>query len=160
MEKTNLLHQIPLFKKLTSADLQKLNEIVMNVTFDKGQRIFTEGIPGDSLFVINSGLVKVFKKGRVENEEVVSLGPGQHFGEMALIDDGPRSTTIEAVEYTKLLQIKREDLETLLAADLGFARRIYRTMAQYLCLRLRQTTKDFAFTTETAKELKFYVSQY
>ena len=75
MEKTNLLHQIPLFKKLTSADLQKLNEIVMNVTFDKGQRIFTEGSPGDSLFVINSGLVKVFKKGRVENvfDELVYL---------------------------------------------------------------------------------------
>ena len=96
----------------------------------------------------------------MEVEEVVSLSSGQHFGEMALIDGGPRSTTIEAVEDTKLLQIKREDLENLLDTDLGFMRGIYRTIAKYLCLRLRQTTKDLAFTAETAKELKYYISQY
>ena len=160
MEKTDLLRQIPLFKDLTGADLQKINEITKEATFDKGQRVFTEGSIGDSLFIIKAGLVRVLKKGRMANEEVSTLNSGQHFGEMALIDDGPRSATIEAVENTQLLQIKREELEGLLAMDLEFARRIYQTMAKYLCLRLRQTTKDFASSTETANMLNAYIFQY
>ena len=160
MESTSLLRQIPLFKELTSADLEKLSEIASNVTFDRGERIFAEESTGDSLFIVNSGLVRVLKKGRMENDEVASLRVGQHFGEMALIDDGPRSATIEAAEPTQLIQIKREDLENLLATDLDLAHRLYRTMAKYLCLRLRQTTKDFASTAETANMLNSYIFQY
>jgi len=160
MERRNLLRQIPLFADLTSTDLQKLNEIARDVTFDKGQIIFTEGSVGDSLFFINSGSVRVLKKGNIGKEEVASLNSGKHFGEMALIDDGPRSATVEAVENTKLIQIKREELEKILAMDLDFAYRMYRIMAKYLCLRLRQTTKDFAFKTETVNMLNSYIFQY
>ena len=160
MEKIDLLRQIPLFKDLTDADLQKISEITREVTFAKGQRVFTEGSIGDSLFVIADGLVRVLKKGRIANEEVSTLKSGQHFGEMALIDDGPRSTTIEAVENTQLLEIKREELESLLAMNLEDAYRIYQTMAKYLCLRLRQTTKEFAFSTEMKNLLNDYIYQY
>jgi len=160
MDRVKILGQIPLFKDLTSADLQKLSDIAKDVTFDKGQHVFQEGSIGDSLFAIESGSVCVVKGASVGGEEVASLSSGQHFGEMALIDDGPRSATIEAAEPTTLVQIKREDLENLLATDLDLAHRIYRTMAKYLCFRLRQTTKDFATTAEKAKMLNSYIFQY
>jgi CRP-like cAMP-binding protein len=160
MSSTYSLGQIPLFKGLTSDDLQKISEITEDVTFQAGQLIFTEGSIGDSLFVLNSGSVRVLKKGNTGDEEVASLTSGQHFGEMALIDEGPRSATIEATEPTKLIQIKRENMENLLAKDPDLAHRLYRTMARYLCFRLRQTTKDFASTTEAANMWKSYIFQY
>jgi CRP-like cAMP-binding protein len=160
MDRVKILGQIPLFKDLTGADLQKLSNIAKEVTFGKGQHVFEEGNTGDSLFAIESGLVRVVKSASVGGEEVATLNSGQHFGEMALIDDGPRSATIEAVEPTTLVQIKRDDLEGLLATDLDLAHRIYKIMAKYLCFRLRQTTKDFATTVEKANMLNSYIFQY
>ncbi len=160
MEKVNLLCQIPLFKDLPSADIQKLSEISRDTAFDKGQCIFTEGSIGDSLFVIKSGLVRVLKKGRSRNEEVATLSSEQHFGEMALIDNAPRSATIEAVEHTKLIQIECEELGYLLAVNLDFSNRFYKNMAKYLCLRLRNITQDYAFTAETANIFNSYIHQY
>ena len=74
MEKAELLQQIALFTDLTSSDLEKLSKIATEVTFGKGRLIFSEEDPGDSLYVINSGLVKVSKKGRVEVEDVIRDG--------------------------------------------------------------------------------------
>ena len=160
MDKNVALGNIPLFANLTGTDLEKLSEIAREVVFDKGKRVFEEGSIGDSLYLIVSGSVRVLKKGRAADEEVTTLGPGEHFGEMAIIDEGLRSATIEAIERTHLIQIKRADLEHLLATDLDMAYKIYSTMAKYLCLRLRQTTYGFASKTELQNFLLGYMFQH
>jgi len=93
----------------------------------------------------------VLKNVHEEDEEVFRMGAGQHFGEMALINDDTRSATIKAIERTELIRIKRQDLERLLAQDDALAHRVYRVIARYLCGRLRQTTADLAFMKEVAK---------
>ena len=167
MERPTLLRHIPLFRDLSDTDLQKLIVIAKEVNFDKGQQVFTEGSIGDSVFAIKSGSVRVFKKRDDGNEEVASLGFGQHFGEMALIDDETRSATIETVEPTKLVQIKRGDLENLLVQDVTLAHKVYKALARYLCRRLRQTTKDLTFVKGAVKEvakrlgkLDYYTGHY
>jgi len=167
MERPTLLRHIPLFRDLSDADLQRLLGIAKEVNFDKGQKVFSEGTIGDSLFAIKSGSVRVLKKGGGGNEEVASLSYGQHFGEMALVDDETRSATVETAEPTKLIQIKRGDLENLLEQDVPLAHQVYKALAKYLCRRLRQTTKDLTFVkgavkevTERLNKLDFYTGSY
>jgi len=151
MEKEELIRQIALFRGLDSADLRRLGEIATEETLGTGQEIFAEGTPGDSLFAVKYGTVRVLKQGREGKEEVARMSSGEHFGEMALIDSAPRSATVDTVERTELVRIRREDLENLLAQDDALGHRVYKAFARYLCLRLQQTTIDLTFMREIAK---------
>ena len=154
MEKTRLLQQVPLFQDLRSGDLKSIAEIAVEVECKAHHQVFAEGDVGDSLFVIESGVVRVLKKGREGNEEVARLSSGQHFGEMALIDEEHRSATVEAVEDTKLIQIKRGDWESLLGQNFPLAYQVYKAFTKHLCRRLRQTTKDLTSMMDLTKELR------
>ena len=154
MEKAKSLQQLPLFRHLETADLQSIAQIATEVAFEKGQQIIVQGDVGDSLFVIRSGAVRVLRKGGQGNEEMARLNSGQHFGEMALIDEERRSATVEAVERTELIKIQRRDLENLLVQDVSLAQRFYKSLAKYLSLRLRQTSKDLTQMMDLAKELR------
>jgi len=156
MDKVNALKRIPLFADLSKDDIQRLAEITSDVSFNKGERIFTERDIGDSLFVITSGSVRVIKEGSEGGEEVARLSSGQHFGEMAIIDEDNRSATVETLEHTDLIKIGYGRLEALLAQDDNLAGRVYRTFATYLCRRLRQTTKNLTHMMDITKQLRKY----
>jgi len=141
MEKLEIMRQVILFKELEKDDLNRLAEIATEEIFPVTGLVFEEGSPGDAFFIVKYGTVAVVKG----NEEVARMGQGQHFGEMALLDNDTRSATITAVERTELIRIKRQDLETLLAKDNALGMRVYRAIARYLCGRLRHTTADLAF---------------
>jgi CRP/FNR family cyclic AMP-dependent transcriptional regulator len=154
MEKIKSLQQTQLFKHLEAADLQNIAQIIKKVTFEKGQQVITQGDAGDTLFVIESGAVRVLRKGGEGKEEVARLNAGQHFGEMSLIDDERRSATVEAIEHSELIKIERGDLESLLAKDVSFAKRFYHSLAKYLSLRLRETSKNLTHMMDSVKELR------
>jgi len=82
------------------------------------------------------------------------LSAGQHFGEMALIDEERRSATVEAVERSELIKIQRGDLENLMSGDVPLAQRVYKSLAKYLSLRLRETSKNLTQMMDLAKELR------
>lgn len=147
MEKLEIMHQVILFQGLQKDDLLKLSEIATEEIFPATYRVFDEGAVGDSFFIIKYGTVGVIKG----NEEVARMGQGQHFGEMALIDDETRSATITAVERAELIRIKRQDLEKLAAIDNALGMRLYLAIARYLSNRLRQTTADLAFMRQLVK---------
>lgn len=153
MDKSTLLRHVPLFKDLSSSDLQKVVEIVKVVSFNKGQKVFTEGHTGDSLFIIKSGSVVLKKKYGNEIEQVASLSYGQHFGEEALIDNETRSATVEATEDIDLVEINRGALDNLLTGDMPLALVFYKTLSLYLSRRLRQTTKDLASVKGSIKDI-------
>lgn len=151
MEKAELIGRIPLFRDLDGADVKRLAEVAVEEVLPTGGQVFAEGSPGESLFVVKYGTVRVIKQGKTGKEEVARMGGGQHFGEMALIDNDPRSATVDAVEHTELVRIKRGDLESLLAQDDALAHRVFKAFSKYLCGRLRQTTTDLTFMREVAK---------
>jgi CRP/FNR family cyclic AMP-dependent transcriptional regulator len=88
----NTLAQVPLFSGVKPKELQKLGKRMSVRSFNEGDEITTEGKSGIGFFVIEDGEASVSVGGKI----VRTLGPGEHFGEVALIDSGPRSATIIA----------------------------------------------------------------
>jgi len=86
------LGRVPLFSGVGDRDRKRLAKVMSERTFASGETVTAEGRSGIGFFVIEDGSATVTVKG----DEVRSLGPGDHFGEIALIDEGPRSATITA----------------------------------------------------------------
>ena len=91
-EAAELLRQVPLFSDLEQRELQDIASAMKPRTFSAGQEIAVEGQSGVGFFVIEDGQAKV----TVEGEERRTLGPGDYFGEVALITQGPRTATVTA----------------------------------------------------------------
>ncbi|MGZ4333077.1 MAG: cyclic nucleotide-binding domain-containing protein [Gaiellaceae bacterium] len=87
-----LLHKVPLFKGLSEKQLRNLSSELTERRFTEGTELTAEGAGGAGFFVIESGTAKV----TVDGEDRRTLGPGDYFGEIALIDGGTRTATITA----------------------------------------------------------------
>ncbi len=150
MENQEILKKVVLFRDLDNNDLATLASIATEERFPMGYTIFEEGSMGDSMYVVKYGTASVIKNHADEDEEIVRLGTGEYFGDMALIQSETRSATLIAGEKTELIKIRRNDLEKLFEADQGFAYRLTRALALHLSNRLRQTTTDLAFMKKLA----------
>jgi voltage-gated potassium channel len=98
---------IPLFQQLPVGAINKINEKLDVKLFQRNEEIFKKGDEGDAMFIIEQGQVKV------DLEDPVYLGPGDFFGEMALISNSPRNATLVATDDSKLFELKKSDLEEL-----------------------------------------------
>jgi len=106
----DFLNTVPLFSGLNREELESLAELTRERTHPRGSVILFENDPGDSLFVVRSGRVKVVLIGEDGREVILGvLGVGQHFGELALIDEQPRSAHVIAMEDANLIVLRRED---------------------------------------------------
>ena len=110
METADFLATVPLFSGLPAEELQQFAAITREKTYPKSSVILFEDDPGDSLFVIREGRVKVVLVGEDGREVILGvLGVGEHFGELSLIDDQPRSAHVIAMEESALLVLRRDD---------------------------------------------------
>ena len=129
----DVLRKVPLFASLPSGELQVFSELVREKSYPKGSVILFENDPGDSLFLVAGGQVKVVLIGEEGREVILSvLGPGSFFGEMALIDDEPRSAHVIAMEDSNLLVLRREDFQTRLRASPEVAIALLRELSHRL----------------------------
>jgi CRP/FNR family cyclic AMP-dependent transcriptional regulator len=118
MNITDFLATVSLFKSLDSAELLKFGELVREKSYPKGSVILFEDDPGDSLFVVRDGRVKVVLVADDGREVILGiLGVGEHFGELALIDDQPRSAHVIAMEESTLLVLRRDDFRRRVDAN-------------------------------------------
>jgi signal transduction histidine kinase len=130
-----------LFRDVPPETLAQIAPIVVEVTYEPGQVIFAEQDPGETLYLVGEGLVRISKKGRGGDQEAFTcLEPGDFFGEMAVLDASPRSAQATAVEHTVLGAIDREAFEQLLA--LG-SPQIYRNSLLQIVGRLRGVSDHF-----------------
>ncbi|HSY81759.1 MAG TPA: Crp/Fnr family transcriptional regulator, partial [Gemmatimonadaceae bacterium] len=91
-------------------ELQRFAEVTREKDYPKGSVILFEDDPGDSLYIVREGRVKVVLVGEDGREVILGvLGVGEHFGELSLIDDQPRSAHVIAMEDSKLLVLRRDD---------------------------------------------------
>ncbi len=88
--------------------------------FEPGQTVFKQGDPGDAMYIIQTGKVDVLHEQDGAETLLASLGPGEFFGEMALVDDEPRSATLRAAEHTTLVPITRDFLFRYARKDTSF----------------------------------------
>jgi len=119
-----LLRRVVLFGSLDDAMLAVLEAGLRRHTFRRGTTIFLKGQAGDALYLIETGRVRIFLQTEAGGEHTLALlGPGDFFGELALLDGLPRSASAEAVEDSALYALDREDFQRELARapDLAMA---------------------------------------
>lgn len=113
-----VLKKVPLFSAIPEEALTAFAELVRERSYPKGSVILFEDDPGDALYLVVEGQVKVVLIGEDGREVILSvLGPGTFFGEMSLLDDEPRSAHVIAMEDAAVLALRREDFQARLRAS-------------------------------------------
>ena len=111
------LARIPLFKRLDPEELEKLSDEMDQVEFKAGETIFNEHDRGDSLYVLESGAVRIWVFDEdVKEVTLAELKPGDFFGELAVLDRGARSSSATALVDTQLHRLSSDDFHTFLIA--------------------------------------------
>jgi serine/threonine protein phosphatase PrpC/CRP-like cAMP-binding protein len=142
--KFETLHRMPLFRHLTYQELVRVMNIVDVRSYDAGQRIIDEGEEGDEMFILLTGSARVHAGDTV----IVTLGPGQHFGEMALVDKVPRSASVTADVPTQLMTMRRRDFFAIVRKDHDVAVKLLWAFLGVLTERLRRTSRDLGDARE------------
>jgi CRP/FNR family cyclic AMP-dependent transcriptional regulator len=149
-EIANQLKRTNWFVKLPDAIIVSLAQKVRKRILNKDEVLFHKGEKGDSLFVINTGLLKVFTHDQQGNEVVLNqVGVGEMIGEMALLDFEPRSAGIVALEETSILELKRKDFMEILKDYPDLALSVIRNLIS----RLRQNTSYIEKITNMSRRV-------
>jgi CRP-like cAMP-binding protein len=143
---------VNLFNGLAEEGLDHLAAIATEKRHGLGDYVFREGEPGDKLFLILEGKIRISRTVPGMGEEALAvLGPGEAFGEMSLIDDFPRSADALVHERCRLLEISRESMEDLLFLHKELAYEILWNFVKILSTRLRETNDKMTFLSVTGK---------
>ena len=130
------LAAIPLFRQLAPAALERMSGLMVKVSFKAGDTVFLQHEPGDALYVVDSGSVRIWVRDGDANEVTLSeLEPGAFFGEMSVLDRGKRSANATALVDTTLHCLRREEFEDFLVEHPQAALEVIRGIGA----RLRQT---------------------
>jgi CRP-like cAMP-binding protein len=132
----NLLRSVSIFSDLDSTSAAALERLAEVREFPEGAVVVSQDEPGDSLFVLVSGRVKVVLYGDSGREIILSMfkTPGDFFGEMSLLDNQPRSATVMSAERSRLLVLSRRDFQAHIEANPRTALRVLTELSR----RLRQ----------------------
>ena len=130
-----LLQRVDLFAGLPDDDLSSIAAIVKGQTVEPGEWVFEEGDPGDAFFIVFQGAIEISKARADGTQEKLAVRrKGDGFGEMALLNDVPRSAGAKAAELTQLVSVSRSDFQQLLGGD-SLALRMMRALSKALRLR-------------------------
>jgi CRP/FNR family cyclic AMP-dependent transcriptional regulator len=132
------LRRLPLFAPLSRPELRVVDGLLHERRYLTGEVVFDEGEEGQALYVIISGRVLICRQGAPETGRIAELGPGMVFGELALLDNGPRSAQARATEDCVLASLSRSDFESLLDTHAVVASKIALELARQLGRQLRQ----------------------
>jgi CRP/FNR family transcriptional regulator, cyclic AMP receptor protein len=134
----DLLAEVPLFQLLSIEERNLLAEELDIVRYSVGETVFATGDPGDSMYVIRKGEVEVFFKDDTGAKVVLEVaGPGDFFGELSLLDSGPRTASAVVMRDVEALRVDRRDLDELLRLQPGSALELLTAMGR----RMRVTAE-------------------
>jgi CRP/FNR family cyclic AMP-dependent transcriptional regulator len=132
---TESLKRLPIFAACSARDLDEVARLSTTLDVAPGKVLATEGSPGHEFVVIRAGTVTVTRGGT----QVAELGPGDYFGEISLIDGGPRTATVKTETPVTIEVVERRDFDALLEKVPGLAQRLLMGLAA----RLREKTDRF-----------------
>jgi CRP/FNR family transcriptional regulator, cyclic AMP receptor protein len=145
-----LLQGMPLFGGISDTTLEFLVARAQQVELAAGAYFFHEGDPATGLFVLETGHVRVSRQRGGEEFVLQDFGPGDCFGEMALMDLHPRSASVRAVDGCRALEIRPEDLHALFERDCVQFALIQMNMGREVCRRLR-AADDAVFSIDPGR---------
>ena len=128
LEKTIFMKGVDLFRDISGEEVSHVAQIAEEIEYGSEQTIFDEGDVGDSMFIIVDGAVRIHKG----NKELAVLSIGKFVGEMALLDQEPRSASVTSTEETTLLEINGEDFYDLMACRMEIMQGIVKILTQRL----------------------------
>jgi CRP/FNR family cyclic AMP-dependent transcriptional regulator len=124
-----MLKKLYIFSELAPQEAEKLTEHSSTRTYPANTILISEGDSTDSLYVVLEGEVKVFASDQHGKEVILNmLGPGEYFGELALLDDKPRSASVKTMVPTKVMVITKNDFKNCLASDPDMSYRLIKVL--------------------------------
>jgi CRP/FNR family cyclic AMP-dependent transcriptional regulator len=147
-----MLGKIKFFAGIPPVYLRRIADLGLEEEHAATSFVFSEGDKGDKLYLIVDGAVRISRIVPGMGEEALAvLRPGDYFGEMALIDEFPRSAHAIVHERCRLFVIRKEDLEDLLFVDRDLAYELLWNFVRTLSGRLRETNDKMTFLSVTNK---------
>jgi CRP/FNR family cyclic AMP-dependent transcriptional regulator len=122
------LGAVPLFRSCTKRELERVARAADEVSLEAGRTVVEEGHPGNECYVIIRGSATVSRDGSV----IAEIGPGDHFGELAVLDGGPRTASVVATSDLDLLVIGRREFAALLDDVPGLTHKVLTNLAQWV----------------------------
>lgn len=151
-EREAQLAKVPFFDGLTPEALAMIAQVTTEETHASGTRLFQYGDPGDKLYIILEGKVRISREvGGMGEEALAVLGPGEVFGEMALLDESPRSAGALAHERCRLLVITKDAFDDLLFLHKDLAYEVLWSCVRMLAARLRETNDKLTFLSTSGR---------
>ena len=137
----DFLSRLPLFQELSLDEISILDQYLGLMELEKGDTVFDEGENGEFVCFVTNGELEVLKKSaKGDSSSITKLGTGQTIGEMALVDELPRSATVKAHSPSSLTVLSRKGFEELAAESPEIAIKILKYLARSLSLNLRRTS--------------------
>lgn len=145
------LAQVRLFVGLDRSTLERLASGIRTRRFRRGEVLFHQGDPGDALFILITGAVKILLPGEAGDEAILAtVRPGEFFGELSLLDGAPRSATAVALEPTETLVLSRDRFRGLIATEAGARDALLAALAGEL-RRLTRHVEELHFLDMTGR---------
>ncbi|MDD2709582.1 MAG: cyclic nucleotide-binding domain-containing protein [Verrucomicrobiae bacterium] len=141
--KGSQLRRIRLFSDMSDTQAEQFVNLVEKIKVRAFQAIVKQGEHGDSMFLILEGEARVFVSSDGKENAIATLGVGDFFGEMALLDAGPRSANVSANKDSTLLKLSKAALEQLVMEKPDLSARFLMAMNRLLSGRIRQTNDRF-----------------
>src|ERR1700738_726248 len=139
----DLLRSMDLFAELPDDELARIARLLKERKISENEEIFAQGETGDGMYVILQGRVRIATIDQLGRERVLAFyGPGEFFGDMAVLTGSPRSATATASTNLRVLQLRKDDFDMLVATSVGMMRGMLRVMVE------RQTAMNTRLTQE------------
>ena len=151
-ERIEQLARVDLFSGLKPQGLELIAKVATEETHAVGTKIFQHGDAGDKLYLILEGKVRISREVPGMGEEALAvLGPGQVFGEMALLDESARSADARVHERCRVLAIPKDGFDDLLFLHKDLAYEVLWSIVRMLVTRLRETNDKLTFLSVSGK---------
>ncbi len=151
-DRADQLQRIELFTGLKPEAVELIAQVATEESHALGTKIFQHGDAGDKLYLILEGRVRISREVPGMGEEALAvLGPGQVFGEMALLDESPRSADARVHERCRLLAIPKDGFDDLLFLHKDLAYEVLWSIVRMLVGRLRETTDKLTFLSVSSR---------
>jgi len=148
------LLEYPIYREFMPEDIEVLSSICEELKYKDNEKIFSEGDSGDSMFIIKKGTVKIYKESLKRKKQIALLSDGEFFGEMALIENAPRSATAIAGGETILIKLSIDSFKLLKLNHPATGFKVIDVLLKFMSQRIRRTTKKAAKLIKGRKKRK------
>ena len=133
-----------LFIGMAAKEIEYLSSIFTPNLIPEGRTVFIENMPGESLYLVKQGTVQISQMlAEVEEQDMITLGAGDVFGEMAVIDGGNRSATARIVKNAVLYSLNRKTFNTLVSENPRLGLQLSLNIARIFSERIRNAKRDY-----------------